>query len=326
MRHVSGLNSLRFLCAFWVVLSHLRLPDFLCSSGNASVIARVWNGVLNNTFPGVCAVIAFFVISGFCIHVAHVESLRIGSLPSYFARRYIRLAVPLVVALAFDYFLTVDLNGLILWSLYCELIYYTVYPVFLILRRRGIPWSRLIAAAFGASAVVAICNRHAGDFHAPGIGLTWLLGLPCWLLGCLLAERSAIDHKDPISNIWLARAGLCGGAILCSVLRFHSSVGYGITLPAFGFVIYGWILQEIRHFRSHEPFKLFEDAGRWSYSLYLVHLLAYALCLKLGAFAVLGGFSWFARIGFVLLTSYAFATIVEFPAHRLARYGARRLR
>src|SRR5262249_22307878 len=137
------------------------------------------------------AVIVFFVISGFCIHFPY----RNGDSPRlirYYPRRYFRILVPLITAISLYSWLRVDMPLLghsILWSIVCEEIYYLIYPGLLLFRRRLGSYP-LLLLVFVGGLVVAWTDPRAGDYPSYGWKLNWLLGLPCWLLGCVLAEKS----------------------------------------------------------------------------------------------------------------------------------------
>ena len=51
-------------------------------------------------YDGVAAVIVFFVISGLCVHYPYARSGHCP-LPSFFARRFLRIGIPLAVVAAF---------------------------------------------------------------------------------------------------------------------------------------------------------------------------------------------------------------------------------
>src|SRR5260370_747785 len=67
--HYRILDALRFVLAFWVAIGHYGMfPLFAgadATSGYMRLLTRGWNTVVF----GIPAVIVFFVISGFCIHL-----------------------------------------------------------------------------------------------------------------------------------------------------------------------------------------------------------------------------------------------------------------
>src|SRR5205085_2096252 len=133
----------------------------------------------------------------------------------------------------------------ILWSLVCEEIYYTIYPLLLRARARwGLPL--LIAVSALAGVGVALTAPHAGNYPSFGPALNWVLGLPCWLLGCLLAERwDGVRGVPPSAGrLWGFRALAFGASIAASALRFHSPIGYPWTLNVFALLVYFWLREE----------------------------------------------------------------------------------
>jgi peptidoglycan/LPS O-acetylase OafA/YrhL len=111
---------------------------------------------------------------------------------------------------------------------------------------------------------------------------------------------------------------------LTSALRFHSPLGFPWTLTLFGPIAYLWLQKEILYYRDRAPLRIFESAGKGSYSIYLTHPVAAAmfvsLPLSLGATA-----HWFAQLAFTLLVCSVFYFGIEKPSHMLARKLAERL-
>jgi len=328
---IAGLDSIRAICALWVVLGHFGGPPLTHGLDESNPVARVFGGIYNNLWNGPAAVIIFFVISGFCIHYPHSRALRIPSVRAYFAQRYLRIGIPLVVAIGISTLLSVNLSlfGLsILWSLLAELIYYTLYPFLLAGRRRAASWVPLVLAGFVLALGVAATNPSAKDYPSFGNGLNWLLGLPCWLAGCWLADlRGRQPAPPPVSpwSIWIWRGLVFGLAMVCSMLRFHSPVGFPWSLNAFAMVSVFWLAREMEWFGRNPPWRWLEWAGAWSYSLYLFHVLAKPMYLRwekpnFGYF-----FNWFFLMLFILATSYLFYLLVERPGHLAAKRAGRAL-
>ena len=170
-------------------------------------------------------------------------------------------------------------NSGIYWSLISEIIYYLIYPLLLSLRHR-FEWKPIIAGAFMVAIMVILTNPYAGNYPSYGSQLNWVVGLPCWLLGCLLAEQA--DGIDPvgIAHLWLIRFAALGSSIVAVLLRWnvpHVSIGFPWTLTAFSLVAFFWLAVELRNFKSHEPPVLLERAGVWSYSIYLTHPVGFFL-------------------------------------------------
>ena len=325
-RTVRGLDSIRFWCALWVYFSHFGF--FPRPGGWAWPPAAV--GIYNNLFCGVGAVIAFFVISGFCIHYPFVGTRKLP-LAAFYVRRYVRIVGPLAAALLVGALLGqgfVAFYENIVWSLIAELIYYTIYPV---LRIPFLRWQwGLVLAAYAASFTLIALNPSAGDFHRFGPALTWLVGLPSWLLGCCLATWASKDRSSRGSAPWLWRGAVWAASSFASVLRFHANIGYPLSLTIFGILVFFWIREEIRYYRFAAAPVFFEFCGRWSYSIYLVHGLAVLGFARFRhhyiGFPLRGVPYWTLQTILVLVLSFCFYLAVEMPSHRLARYLARVVR
>jgi peptidoglycan/LPS O-acetylase OafA/YrhL len=325
---IRGLNIIRFFSAVWVVMSHCGTPPLITGIDRSQPAGFVVNAIYANLFSGSAAVIVFFVISGLCIHYPQVNNLKISNLPGYFLRRYLRVGIPLIVAIYASQFVNINLtlfSDSILWSLFAELIYYTIYPVLLKIRQQGFSWRKMFAVSFVIGLCVAATNPLGEGYPIFGVGLNWLLGLPCWLLGVQLAEVVKNDIAPKPKHIWRWRIVVWGTTSVCSVLRFHSPIGYQWSLNFFAILVCFWLLQEIRFYRYETPSKLLEWAGTWSYSIYLVHQISQAV-YNLGPRINLGYLlNWSMSMSFILITSYAFAFLFEFPSHKLAGNISRKI-
>jgi peptidoglycan/LPS O-acetylase OafA/YrhL len=328
-KRVQGLDSIRAICAFWVVMGHIGAPPLTEGLDEANAIAKVVGGIYNNLWSGPAAVIVFFVISGFCIHYPYARSLAIPSLRTYLVRRYLRIGIPLLVAVGISSALKVNLsifNESILWSLVAEVVYYGLYPCLLAGRRRSSSWAPLILTSVVLAIALAATKAGAGNYPSFGNGLNWLLGLPCWLSGCWLAERSYKGEEPPAlatHSIWIWRLSIWGLATLCSILRFHSPLGYPWSLNLFAIAVVFWLVQEINRSRVVAPPRWLEWAGTWSYSVYLFHLLAQPLYPKVANPNLGYFFNWLSMMLFVLACSYLFYLVVERPSHWAARSAAK---
>lgn len=327
--YLRGISTIRFLCALWVVVGHVGNAPLTDHFDKSTTIGFVVHGFYNSLISGPAAVIVFFIISGVCIHMPHARDNRIPSIGHYLIRRYVRIALPLIIAIVlaefvFDVNLTL-FGDSILWSLFAELVYYTIYPIVLYLRRAGVPWTYLVAMALAEALIVAASNPTAGNYPSYGLSANWLLGLPCWITGCLVAEHIHRFRATPPSRatIWSLRLSVLALSALCMVLRFHTAIGYPWSLNLFALVAGYWILMEIRFSDVHSPPAILEWAGSWSYSLYLVHLLAHVFFIRMLFPDNDRLVNWLVQMMFILLFSYVFARLFEFPSHRLARSLAR---
>jgi peptidoglycan/LPS O-acetylase OafA/YrhL len=333
IKRIAGLDQLRFVLALWVLLCHCQLvPDF---SGlpHASLINSGFRLFANNIFNPVAAVIVFFVISGFCIHLPYRNQPKVALAP-YFTRRFVRILIPMAAAFLLAVPLKVEFplfSDSILWSLVCEEVYYLLYPALRMAAAR-IGWHKLFFIAFGFAFVLALTSLNKYDsthgiYPAFGPQLTWLLGLPCWLLGCILAER--LDGFKAVAitpkQIWMWRFVVWGASWVCSVLKFHSPIGYPLTLNFFAILAFFWIQREIAYYQQRQPVPILEKAGAWSYSMYLIHLHAQAIYLLIGIPALFLPLSWITHLAFVLGVCYLFYLLIERPSHKLARHLSKQL-
>ena len=325
---IRGLDSLRFVCAMWVVFVHCGFFPLLDHVDKTKLAGKLFAVLYNNTFNASAAVIVFFVISGFCINFPYAKGRPLHP-KSYFTRRYIRIITPMMVAIVLARPLNIKLTLLsdsILWSLLAEEIYYVIYP-FLLSTSRRIGWTKIVVVAFVCSVGVILTNPGAGDYPSYGPQLNWLLGLPCWLLGCLLAQRvsSATASSVATASIWGWRMAAWGLSSFCSFLRFHSPVKHPWTLNLFAIFVYFWLARETAYYKQHKAPRVLEHAGKWSYSIYLLHLHGQAIFVLLAFAPFAAGMNWMINIAFVLLVSYTFYLIVERPSHLFARRIAHKL-
>jgi len=322
--HLRGVSSIRFLCALWVFFNHGAWPPVIPNVVPTSRIAALVHLAYANVWNGPAAVIVFFVISGLCIHLPFARSLEPPLLGAFYSRRLLRLLIPIAVAvplsracgLTGEYF-----DQGVLWTLKAELIYYAIYPVLQRLRVRAGSWWPLVVASYGAALAVVLTNPLAHFYSSYGTALNWVLGLPCWLLGCVLAEaiQTRETRKSSRRPLWLWRGGIVGLAWFCGLLSDVSRVRLPWTLDVFALPATAWLEREIHHFRRCEPSALLEWAGEWSYSLYLLHipmssLFAFAAASVHGAWL-----GWSLLCLFVLTASVLFHLSVERPSHTFAR-------
>lgn len=319
------LDGIRFLCATWVAISHLGAPrlDLVLSFVTSQKYAELLLKSFGYLFCGVAAVMAFFIISGFCIHLPYAGSKPMNVRAFYLAR-IPRVALPMLAAMTVASVIPGGLEHLkpVLWSLYCEMGYYLAYPLLLIaLRRYGtIP---LVAVAFVPAAIVAfIPDSSSGNFWAPGIVGTTILGLPIWLLGCRIAAivfaRQSVAFVTGDGVRWILRIStLCLGAAAL-LLHFHSPIKYKYSMLIFSVPCYLWILSEFMSPGGKELYESLSKLGKATFSIYLMHMLAPPLELTLGV-DLKGALEWPVTMAFVVLLSSTFYLLIERPSHRLSR-------
>ncbi len=326
--HIAGLDSLRFFCAIWVALHHGARPHLVLWLG-LSPVFEDWNAI---TYDGVAAVILFFVISGLCVHYPHARSLSCN-LPAFYAQRFVRVGTPLLIVVAFELgaqslgvsHVAGDISSAlrtVIWSLWCELIYYALYPAFLIgFQRIGlIP---IIAASFVAAYVAIFDHWNLLTYWQYPKTLAWITALPAWLMGCALAQ-AIVAGRLPVlpGSVWTWRIGAILLSIPPKALVYPDVspvlIGNPATLGPYAVFAFFWVSKEVHFYQSHRPPATLEWGGRWSYSIYLVHNVVIVFFthhfLHPYAFVL-----WPMEIAAVLIMSYVFYRLVEYPSHRLAR-------
>lgn len=328
-KHYPILDALRFVMAFWVAAGHYGMFPLFGWLGTSTVFARFVTRGWSTVLFGTPAVIVFFVISGFCIHLPFIgtEKLPIGR---YYVRRYTRILIPVAGALCIyrlwgqhlvlwgEYSILWESP---LWSLACEEIYYAAYPLLRWVRNR-FRWTTLLLVTFLASVATALTHPRALGWHEFGPLGTALILLPVWLLGCLLAEQSgALALEVSTQRIWAWRFLIWLGCWTAEMLHFKVSLHYTQTMLWFGVLAYYWVRQEISYGRSHPPNRLLAAAGAWSYSLYLVHFQGMQLLWRLGVKGLDLGpiLNWILVMTCSLSFAYAFYWLIEKPSHQLAR-------
>jgi peptidoglycan/LPS O-acetylase OafA/YrhL len=319
---LAGLDAIRFVCALWVVFFHAGFVPFAAGFDKTSFAGKAIHAVQSNLFYGSAAVIVFFVISGFCIHYPYRERPE-TNWPAYFTRRYVRILIPMIAAYWIARFLGVgDREEGVMWTLRCELVYYTLYPLTLPAARRY-GWTALVIATTGIWAALAIAQEVFGVKLAEDV-YRCFAGLPCWLLGAKLAQGFGSFPVVSRANLWMWRGGIWGLSSLVSFLHFHSPLHSDATLTLLAFPVYFWLGRELAHFRAGgRVWPALAWGGLWSYSSYVIHVPAMRLYEKLNVVGINATVDWAMRVAFILVLSYLFYLAIEKPGHQLARRGAR---
>jgi peptidoglycan/LPS O-acetylase OafA/YrhL len=323
-----ALDALRAILALCVALGHMGPFPLFGPVGQADptldLLARGWRTVVF----GPPAVIAFFLISGFCIHYPFAQRKEACPLGRFYARRYIRILVPVVCTVAlfkllFPQTVLIGANSILfhstLWSIVCEEIYYAVYPL---LNRVGarFGWGAILAASAIPSLAVGWYYFPAIDWSAIGVFPTALTLFPVWLAGCYMAEHvSSLKQAYSPLHIWMWRLGAWAVMWAALYLQFHSSLHQTVTGPVVGAIYYFWIRAELCYYREREPWPILVWAGKWSYSLYLVHPIIIGVATGYLALSLGSRPQWLLVFGATLLGAYLFYLAVERPSHNLAR-------
>lgn len=314
MRRLPVLDGLRFLAALVVVISHLGVPFLSPARG---VVPSLGQQLVMLFFNGPAAVMVFFILSGFCIHLPFVGE-RPLELRAFYLRRVLRLVLPLALWLPIALVLKErSLSLASLWSLWAELIYYALYPALrLAIRRVG--WTAVYGVALAGAVAILVFSPVREGIPGYGPALAWALGLPVWLLGVHLAEQWSARRLSPleVGELWGVRLALAIAGWGAAVLHWKQ-VPDGLTLNAFAWLAAYWLGQELLRAEKHTAPAWLVAAGAWSYSLYLTHIgVGWSVVILLNLqppFA--SALALIASLGFAWL----YGRFVEAPAHALAR-------
>lgn len=179
-------------------------------------------------------------------------------------------------------------------------------------------WDALIVASFVISVALVLYLGHDewGNIITFGPYFNWLVSLPSWLLGCKLAESDLGKKTSQFSNIVYWRFFIAITASTLAWLTMNTPMGYCYTIIFFSILIFFWIRKEIS---SKQSKSIFDWVGSWSFSIYLIHMIANAYLDKFQL-------PFQAKMVLYLFLCYAFFLIVEYPSHMLSRRVFAKLR
>lgn len=328
---IYGLDSIRFVLALIVLLSHL--PNtFVNSATHKSTISQILITINHQMFCGPAAVITFFILSGFVIHFPnrHKEKFDVAS---YLVRRIFRIGIPLLIvvliAIHFNLF-----NRVPVWSLYCELFYYVIYPVLFWIK---VSWRKKLIVSFVVAFVIVISldvniftailthsnNGYKFELWELGVLPTFFIGLPAWLIGVVLANKiDTLQYEVKFKSLLFYRFLVYSTSCALLVAAFHFHISYIISLNIFALFAVKWIEKEIVYYRNHNTNRIFEFLGRISYSIYLIHGL---LITFLSLYIVHKAWSYPLYVLIPILISLILYYLVELPSHKLALYLSKKI-
>ncbi|HEY2669891.1 MAG TPA: acyltransferase [Rugosimonospora sp.] len=346
---VDGLDGLRGLAALYVVLFHCWLLTF---HGFPANHGPWWLGWL---LYGQLAVVFFFVLSGFSLAISPARNgWRLGGVLRFARRRAWRILPPYWAALAFSLVIawtvtpqphsgpptarTLLVYGLLLqdilkaplpngafWSIGVEAGLYLVFALLLLIRRRG---GAMVLLAAVTVPVVAI-----GLLHPTGSPVNQLTGLtplftPIFALGMVGAGIVAAGERTRrLPWHWLAVVAavpvlllmVLGGSVWTVNNYYWIDLAVG---PAIALLLAAvatrrpaplvWLL-------ATPPVR---SLGRFSYSLYLIHLpIVVVVSRDLAGPHVAPGLPAFwvtlgAALPISLVTAWAFSRVFELPFQR----------
>ena len=293
-----GIQCLRALAAFAVVISHLLLFEQKYETGAAIAPAAVEYGM--------SGVDLFFVISGFIIAtVTAGRFARSGEAGQFLRQRCIRIypiywvycAAVLAVFLVdptivnsshgrpdvLRSFLLLPQHNLplllVAWTLVYKMFFYLVFS----LAVRWLKESQLAPALLVWAAVIVAGNRLIGTmddaFLGPFLGLFFSPLILEFIAGCFVAlSVRRLRAGSAVACIVLGLAGFAGGSVALAQLGMPFPLGWGRVLiygTSSTFLVAGVLgVEQAGYRRFPRPVVMLGDA---SYSLYLSHILVLAV-------------------------------------------------
>ncbi|WP_158992204.1 acyltransferase [Mucilaginibacter sp. L196] len=317
-----GVDSLRFILAFIVLLSHFDNVYSTLLINSSNKLLQAIGFFVGNVYDGTEAVIAFFIISGFVIHYPNKNG--IPDLKEFWIRRILRILLPLIAISIIGIFQHPER---LVWSLACELIYYGIYPFLL---KIDISWTKkflisytiaIIFILVGAhNDVKAFINQNNINYHGYywqlGIFLTWIVGLPCWLLGVLIAENIDRLKNTSYVQVIVLRVSVVLLGFAGNVLKLFYHTSYILSMNIIALVLYLWIRSEIIYYKTRQPNAVLEKMGKFSYSLYICHPIIYFALLPVLSYNAI---TYPIYLLICIVLSYCFYLAVEKPTHKFAR-------
>jgi peptidoglycan/LPS O-acetylase OafA/YrhL len=358
--HLAWVEALRGFAAMWVIIYHSReqlwvgfyqihkTPDAYSFSD------RLFAWLSLPSACGASAVMLFFLISGFCIHLPYAANARVLQPAQYSVRRLLRIFPPYLCAVALTcavewmiYWINGDApspwhrvlrvallsqnyghsgqlwsNGA-LWSLPVEVELYFAYLLFyFLLSKASWKW---------AMTIVSISSLAATFGYIHGIGMfeaNFIRFWAMWCAGAFLAEKYK-SGRLPEFKVWNALIFfvLLIGAVCGVGGKWHIAIEQYLWAGAYYHVLWIALLypNSIHKFPAW-CVRLFVWLGTISYSAYLIHKALFALAAALWVnFAGVKPASFAVPLLFSISiwpVAWLFWKFCEYPFHNLSRRAA----
>jgi peptidoglycan/LPS O-acetylase OafA/YrhL len=336
--HLPQLDALRGFAAAIVFAFHWYWLSFTAAATNPHLVLVA--KLLSPLGYGDSGVPIFFVLSGFCIHLAFSRtSVRTFSTSQFFQRRFFRIFPAYLLWLAIfslchptrpspyapaailthalmlhnfspQYFLQINSS---FWSLAVEWQFYLAYPLLLLLRRfLGMPRATLLA--FALSVTYCLALTITGQ-HSPFLVRCLLASYAQWTLGALLAERFVAGKPILLPPRITLSLAIPAALLLTAREDQWASLAWSLAAAS---TLDWWIRQQ--HFLPPRPLVFL---GSISYSFYLIHepILEY-LTQSLGRPDVPHIFLIFAAsLALTIIAAWATYRLIELPAISFSRRG-----
>jgi peptidoglycan/LPS O-acetylase OafA/YrhL len=333
-----NIDLIRFVAATIVVIYHLTVffPDRFIDPLDSANPHFLLDSAFRLVFNGPAAVMLFFIVSGMCINAPY-RGHRPMDLFEFYTRRFVRIGIPLVVACIYSWAISklCGFSTLPIWSLWCEMAYYLIYPALVVLIDR-FGFSTVFAVSVCGALLLSLFpdaeNGHAWHY---GPFLSWIAFLPVWLAGVWISESAHQATRLPgffttRGFAAISSLVLLGISDLTTVLYFRA--GGGLKYPLYLMLFFSIFAAIFIFFvvqvdlSEYRVIRFLERQGAWSYSLYLVH---YPLIFLTSWLMVKNGFTGldptklvvtkFAVFVIAVVLSIIFYRVIEKPSHVLAK-------
>jgi peptidoglycan/LPS O-acetylase OafA/YrhL len=336
---VHSLDPLRGIAALAVVVNHAAHAWKLADDPSATATLLDWLGSWGVTL--------FFVLSGFCIHLPQARAFgrnpthrmnwsRFAQrrawrlLPTHYAALILSAIVGIYVQTAlvnaptvksftthvlmvhvFSHDLYNSINA-VFWSIAVEIYFYICYPLYLFLRRQFGPFRTVAVLLVGGLGIYSVSSALLhGGVRFVGQHL-FLVSWWQWALGAAVAEVYIAGYDTIWSRLFLPRfapvvwivLSLCVGLKDPTVLGLHARFW---ILPALCACVLGSLVV-----RQTKPVPGLSYSGVFSYSIYLIHPVAFAVLFSISGYSALpAAIAVPMTIVFSVLMSWVFFLLIE---------------
>ena len=145
------------------------------------------------------------------------------------------------------------------------------------------------------------------------------MGLPCWLLGCWLAETTSAFPLLSSVQIWGIRLGIYSLSIALLLLRFHLHTIFAsscILLDLFSLPACVWLGLEIVYLSKHRHRQGWSGQELELLLYFFIHPTMLPVFDALGLrFILLNSYTHFLVLGAALIASYVYFLCIERLRH-----------
>jgi len=315
-RRIPALDALRGVAALAVVVHHSSLQRLsIARIADYNPRENIWHPLL--FWLGGWGVTLFFIISGFCIHLPQARNKHDG-LPfigwkQFYRRRFRRLipthyaSIILACLVAFvlpgnlltkptpgtfiahlfmvHTFISIayyySINA-VFWSIAIEVHFYMTYPVLQLIRRRIETNFVIILLCLGFVVFIIGSMLESPNMRfvvRNSFVVTWWQ----WGLGVMLAEIYVRGYFSKMGQLFISKKSVWLWGVVSLLLAYLDPSLHGLHIRPwiFPFTCTYLLLSAIIYDRKSKMTSILAWLGKFSYSMYLAHPMALAVCLWL---------------------------------------------